>query len=70
MTEEDYNRNITCVYWDETLDSGFGDWSPEGCELSDTDVIDKAFCRCNHLTSFAMLMVISVHEHQPITTIT
>lgn len=56
LNEEDYDRNITCVFWDRALDSGFGNWSTEGCRLH-TKASSKAFCECDHLTSFALLMV-------------
>ena len=56
LKEEDYDKNFTCVFWDESLDDGFGNWSSEGCRLT-SDVIDKAECACDHLTSFALLMV-------------
>ena len=56
LKEEDYVRELTCVFWDPTLDEGFGNWSSEGCRLTG-DVPDKGICECNHLTSFALLMV-------------
>ena len=56
LKEEDFIRTLTCVFWDPNLDDGFGNWSSEGCQLTG-DVADKAFCECNHLTSFALLMV-------------
>ena len=60
MKEEDYDRTLMCVFWDPTLDEGFGNWSSTGCRLN-TEVDDKAFCECDHLTSFALLMV-CIHE--------
>ena len=57
LKEEDYDRKLTCVFWDPELDNGYGNWSSEGCQLSRNDVSDKAFCSCDHLTSFALLMV-------------
>ena len=56
LKEEDYDITMTCVFWDPILDEGFGDWSPEGCQLN-ANVAGKAICGCNHLTSFALLMV-------------
>ena len=56
LKEEDYERTLTCVFWDTTLDSGYGNWSSIGCRLN-SDTVDKAFCECDHLTSFALLMV-------------
>ena len=54
--EEDYERTPMCVFWDPTLDGGFGDWSSSGCKLVG-EVRAKARCECDHLTSFALLMV-------------
>ena len=56
LKEEDHDIKITCVFWDRTLDGGFGSWSTEGCELY-SETRSKAFCECDHLTSFALLMV-------------
>lgn len=45
-----------CVFWDEELDEGYGGWSTEGCALiSDSEL--AAICECDHLTSFALLVV-------------
>ena len=45
-----------CVFWDEGLDEGYGGWSTEGCALiSDSELV--ATCECDHLTSFALLVV-------------
>ena len=35
--------------------AGYGDWSSEGCNTSSTDT--QAMCQCDHLTSFAILLV-------------
>ena len=56
LNEEDYDMTLTCVFWDSALAEGSGNWSSEGCQLL-SDVADKAICGCNHLTSFALLMV-------------
>ncbi|CAI9743431.1 adhesion G-protein coupled receptor G6-like [Octopus vulgaris] len=45
--------NLRCVYWDEIL----GNWSGEGCKRSHNISGEKVFCSCNHLTSFAIIMV-------------
>lgn len=58
--KEDYERTMTCVFWDPSLDSGFGNWSSEGCRLVRNED-DKAFCECDHLTTFAIL-VVCVHN--------
>ncbi len=45
-----------CVFWDQSLDEGYGAWSGEGCRLvSETTVV--AVCSCNHLTQFTILVV-------------
>ena len=49
-------QNITCVFWDFDAENGRGDWSPEGCYLSNVTE-DNVECKCNHLTNFAVLMV-------------
>ena len=43
----------TCVSWDFTVRN----WVPKGCTtiVGDDDVI---ICKCNHLTNFAVLVVI------------
>jgi hypothetical protein len=56
-TEEAENGTRTeCVFWDQSLDEGYGAWSTEGCEL----VLDSdegfADCRCTHLTQFTLLV--------------
>ena len=56
LKEEEYDMTMTCVFWDPTLDEGFGNWSSGGCQLL-MKVADKAICGCNHLTSFALLVV-------------
>ena len=61
LKEEDYDTKLTCVFWDPTLDDGFGNWSTEGCQLH-IEASSKTFCECNHLTSFALLMVCTRRE--------
>ncbi|XP_074836425.1 adhesion G protein-coupled receptor E3-like [Carettochelys insculpta] len=57
-----------CVYWN--LVDKKGSWSPDGCvTLSVNDTYTT--CSCNHLSSFAILMVPSVvTESYPLTIIT
>ncbi len=43
-----------CSYWDFNL----GNWSQEGCRFQSVLSYDRILCSCNHLTNFAMLMVI------------
>ncbi|XP_038054372.1 uncharacterized protein LOC119726669 isoform X2 [Patiria miniata] len=50
-----------CVFWDFTLNNGYGDWSTEGCrnESLPNGVIR---CLCDHLTSFAV--IVDIHGQQ------
>ena len=45
-----------CSFWDQARDEGYGAWSTDGCNLVEEDY-DKATCRCNHLTHFAIIRV-------------
>ena len=45
----------TCVFWDK-IDQG-GRWSSEGCRRENNPDINMIRCLCDHLTSFAVLMV-------------
>lgn len=51
-----------CAFWDESLDGGFGDWSVDGCVLvaavEDSSPGDVQ-CECDHLSTFALLLVSS-----------
>lgn len=40
-----------CVFWNTAA----GDWSEEGCIVEQSDD-NRTLCKCNHLTSFAVLM--------------
>ncbi|TMS14356.1 Gamma-aminobutyric acid receptor subunit rho-3 [Larimichthys crocea] len=45
-----------CVFWDFTLNDGSGGWNSRGCFVrNSTD--NETICACNHLTSFAILLV-------------
>lgn len=48
-----------CVFWDEEMDMGFGDWSSAGCQVvSDTsNAGDVVQCECWHLSTFTVLLV-------------
>ncbi|XP_041460133.1 uncharacterized protein LOC121411452 [Lytechinus variegatus] len=48
--------NATCVFWDFEANNGTGDWSTEGCRLSNTSTDSRPVCQCDHLTNFAVLM--------------
>lgn len=46
----------SCVFWNQSLDEGYGGWSGVGCRLlQENDVM--ATCTCDHLTSFALIVV-------------
>ncbi|XP_044787863.2 adhesion G protein-coupled receptor G3 isoform X2 [Bubalus bubalis] len=46
------NMNLSCEFWDSTK----GDWSSKGCS---TEVgVRRTICHCDHLTFFALLLVI------------
>jgi len=45
-----------CVFWDQSIDEEYGGWSTEGCRLLQEEE-QMAVCTCNHLTSFALLVV-------------
>ncbi|XP_072026183.1 uncharacterized protein [Amphiura filiformis] len=59
--------NRSCVFWDFTADGGLGDWSSEGCYLSNTtgETGENVECKCNHLTNFAVLM--DIHGQSTLT---
>ncbi|XP_071789474.1 adhesion G-protein coupled receptor G7-like [Asterias amurensis] len=44
-----------CVFWDFSLNVGFGDWSSEGCSKALVNN-SRTVCHCNHLTSFAVIV--------------
>ncbi|XP_040585451.1 adhesion G protein-coupled receptor F5 isoform X1 [Mesocricetus auratus] len=47
-----------CVFWNFSLDNYTGGWDGSGCTVEDDgrDNKDRVFCKCNHLTSFSILM--------------
>ncbi|KAL8625664.1 hypothetical protein ACOMHN_043939 [Nucella lapillus] len=47
-------ENAQCAYWDTEM----GGWSTEGCEVVNSSK-SHTTCKCNHLTSFAVLMDIT-----------
>ncbi|MEE6473545.1 hypothetical protein FKM82_010074, partial [Ascaphus truei] len=46
-----------CVFWNYSLFEGVGGWSTEGCHSFPEGT--STMCRCEHLTSFSVLMSIS-----------
>ena len=60
-TERDNPNSLVtprCVFWDPTLDSGYGDWSTEGCERAiEDDNVNFIGCKCSHLSTFTIVLV-------------
>jgi hypothetical protein len=50
-------ENERCVFWDFTLENGAGDWSIKGCIRVKMPGTDRVVCHCDHLTSFAVIVV-------------
>uniref|UniRef100_A0A670Y245 Uncharacterized protein n=1 Tax=Pseudonaja textilis TaxID=8673 RepID=A0A670Y245_PSETE len=48
------DAKVICAFWKPT-DRG-GHWSQKGCERLNTSTANRTYCRCNHMTSFAVLM--------------
>ena len=57
LTDEALDARTMCVYWDPALKSGNGDWSSFGCKMAGRDEDGHVTCECNHLSSFALLVV-------------
>jgi hypothetical protein len=54
------NEAAVCVYWDPQANSRFGAWLTDGCRLDETSSnASISVCKCNHLTNFAVLLVVS-----------
>ena len=62
---------LLCTYWNQSLDGkilllklinfytdGYGDWSNKGCNTSNSGLV--VYCECNHLTNFAILLVMQI----------
>ncbi|XP_038064975.1 adhesion G-protein coupled receptor F1-like [Patiria miniata] len=52
---EGEGAEVQCVFWDNQLQDGNGEWSTEGCRQF-TSVSERTVCHCNHTTSFAVLV--------------
>ncbi|XP_029281283.1 adhesion G-protein coupled receptor F1-like [Cottoperca gobio] len=48
-----------CVFWNFTLLNNLGAWDDEGCEFI-SEINNTVTCRCNHLTSFSILMATDI----------
>ena len=53
------DKTAQCVFWDFKLKSGHGDWSGDGCNYRGSSN-GLVTCHCNHITNFAMLMVLNI----------
>uniref|UniRef100_A0A1X7TRM7 GAIN-B domain-containing protein n=1 Tax=Amphimedon queenslandica TaxID=400682 RepID=A0A1X7TRM7_AMPQE len=51
-----------CVFWEQSLNSGYGEWSNDNCDTSYDSVTQAIKCFCNHLTSFAVIQDVSPTE--------
>ena len=54
---------LRCAFWDFRMNSGFGGWSVEGC-WHEGSAHELELCRCNHLSSFTLLVSRSEEELQ------
>ncbi|KAM4047271.1 adhesion G-protein coupled receptor G2 isoform 2-T2 [Anomaloglossus baeobatrachus] len=52
---------VDCVFWDFNKNNGIGGWSSYGCIVANTTQ-SETVCKCNHLTSFAILLNVSPNE--------
>ncbi|KAM8977104.1 adhesion G-protein coupled receptor G2 [Pelodytes ibericus] len=52
------NVSFLCVFWNFKLNGGQGGWSSDGCTVASI-THNTTICKCNHLTSFAILMDVS-----------
>ncbi|XP_013924545.1 PREDICTED: CD97 antigen [Thamnophis sirtalis] len=48
------DMKVICAFWKPSGRSGH--WSQEGCVRLNTSTANRTYCRCNHMTSFAVLM--------------
>ncbi|CAH2245774.1 adhesion G- coupled receptor F3 [Pelobates cultripes] len=65
-TNDKYSQH--CVFWDFSDPDSGGRWSDAGCTSNVKH--NKTYCSCNHLTSFAVLMSVSVEALASIEEIT
>ena len=54
---KDDGNNHNCVFWDFDRNEKKGGWSSEGC-IYDGRINGREVCLCDHLTNFAVLLVI------------
>uniref|UniRef100_A0A671R5D2 Adhesion G-protein coupled receptor G2 n=1 Tax=Sinocyclocheilus anshuiensis TaxID=1608454 RepID=A0A671R5D2_9TELE len=51
------NYVASCVFWDFDQNGGLGGWNGNGCSVKNSSTENETVCSCNHLTSFAVLLV-------------
>ena len=57
---------MQCVFWDKEGDDGFGEWSVQGCMISDdTGDTGDIVCECSHLSTFSVLAVSDMETPPP-----
>uniref|UniRef100_A0A6Q2Z0R2 Cadherin EGF LAG seven-pass G-type receptor 1a n=1 Tax=Esox lucius TaxID=8010 RepID=A0A6Q2Z0R2_ESOLU len=62
LLETEERTKPVCVYWNHSISvRGTGGWSARGCDLVFRNS-SHISCRCNHMSSFAVLMDISKRE--------
>ncbi|XP_022808619.1 adhesion G-protein coupled receptor D1-like [Stylophora pistillata] len=58
---QDIQSNVDCVFWDQGQKNNHGNWSTEGCQVTQRNS-STVTCHCNHLTSFAVLTRVTPHQ--------
>ncbi|XP_053311847.1 adhesion G-protein coupled receptor G2 [Spea bombifrons] len=56
--------SMQCVFWDFNKNMGKGGWESSGCMVANSTQ-NETVCKCNHLTSFAILMDVSRTQLSP-----
>ncbi|XP_029452761.1 adhesion G-protein coupled receptor F3 [Rhinatrema bivittatum] len=57
ITEISEKKTSQCVFWNYNIFEGVGGWSTHGCQAFQVE--SRTVCKCQHLTSFSILMSIS-----------
>ncbi|XP_069802319.1 adhesion G-protein coupled receptor G2 [Dendropsophus ebraccatus] len=60
-SRKNYSNVVECVFWDFNKNNGSGGWSSYGCSVANTSH-NEIVCKCNHLTSFGILMNVSPND--------
>ncbi|KAM4699784.1 adhesion G-protein coupled receptor G2 isoform 2-T2 [Discoglossus pictus] len=63
-SEDEKNISIRCVFWDFAKNNGTGGWEANGCVVANS-THNETVCKCNHLTSFAILMDVTQSPFSP-----